>query len=93
MYVGKKGVDVNGDGTIDFLERNGLRGGTVYYFDPDGAAPTDDLPDGQVTGVWTTTPTNALRETKLEDVHTNPNNGSQLVLNDQTDGVYIIDFA
>lgn len=90
MYVGKKGVDSNGDGSIDFLERNGLRGGTVYYFDPDVTASNTDLPDGQVTGTWTTSTANALRETKLEDVHTNPNNGSQLVISDQTDGVYIV---
>ena len=91
MYVGKKGVDANSDGEIDFLERNGLRGGTVYFFDPDGAASTSDLPDGQVTGKWSTSTAGALQETKLEDIHTNPADGTQAVFADQTDGVYTMD--
>jgi len=91
MYVGEKNIDANGDGTIDFLERNGLRGGTVHYFDPDGAASTTDLPDGLVTGTWNTSTSGALLETKLEDVHTNPADGTQLVFADQTDGIYIMD--
>jgi hypothetical protein len=93
MYVGKKGVDVNSDGEIDFLERNGLRGGTVYHFDPDGAASTTTLPDdgGQVAGRWSTSTSGALFESKLEDIHTNPFDGTQAVFADQTDGVYRMD--
>ena len=91
LYVGEKGVDSNSDGAIDFLERNGLRGGTVYYFDPDGAASTTDLPDGLVTGTWNTSTVGALRETKIEDIHTNPTDGTQLVFGAQNDGVYTID--
>ena len=91
FYVGATGLDSNGDGTIDFLERNGLRGGTVYHFAPDPPASTTDLPDGMVTGKWGPTTTGALREDKLEDVHTNPLNGNQLVFTDQTDGVYRLD--
>lgn len=87
MYVGRKGIDANEDGQIDFLERNGLRGGTVYYFVPDSGSTTD-LPNGTVTGKWSTSTVGALLETKLEDVQTNPFDGSQLVLADQTDGVY-----
>jgi len=93
LYVGEKDVDANGDGSIDFLERNGLRGGTVYYFDPDGAASTIDLPDGTVTGIWSTSPIGALQETKLEDIHTNPHNGLQVLLADQTDGLYTVDMT
>ena len=88
MYIGKKGVDVNSDDEIDFLERNGLRGGTVYFFNPDGAASTTDLPDGEVAGKWSTSIVGALQETKLEDIHTNPTDGTQTVFADQTDGVY-----
>lgn len=91
LYVGEKGVDFNSDGEIDFLERNGLRGGTVYLFHPDSPASTSDLPDGQVTGTWSTSTTGALTEDKLEDVHTNPANGTQVVFGDQTDGVYRMD--
>jgi hypothetical protein len=88
MYVGTKGVDANNDGAIDFLERNGLRGGTIYYFDPDGAASTTTLPDGAVTGIWSASTTGALRETKLEDIDTNPFNGNQVVFSATNDGVY-----
>ena len=96
LYIGEKGVDVNQDLQIDFLERNGLRGGTMYYFDPDGAASTVDLPDGTVTGTWNPVNSGAaggviLHENKLEDVHTNPSDGTQLIFADQSDGVYTLD--
>ena len=91
LYIGEKSIDVNGDGEIDFLERNGLRGGSVYYFAPDKGFSHTDLPSGQVTGKWTSNLSDALTETKLEDIHTNPNNGNELVFADQTDGVYRMD--
>ncbi len=91
LYIGEKGVDSNSDGEVDFLERNGLRGGTVYYFHPGGGASTVDLPDGSVSGTWNSSPIGALAEDKLEDVHTNPADGTQLVLADQTDGLYTMD--
>ena len=91
MYVGEKNLDANADGQIDFLERNGLRGGTVHYFAPTAGASLTDLPDGTVTGTWQTSTTGALQETKLEDAHTDPSNGSRLVFADQTDGIYIMD--
>jgi len=91
MYVGEKNVDANGDGGIDFLERNGLRGGTTYYFEPEAGASTTNLPNGLVMGGWSTSTANALQETKLEDVHTNPLDGTQAVFADQTDGVYILE--
>lgn len=90
LYVGEKNIDDNSDGEIDFLERNGLRGGTIYYFDPDGGASTTDLPDGLVTGTWNPSTSGALQETKLEDLHTNPLNGTEVVFADQTDGIYIM---
>jgi hypothetical protein len=89
LYVGQKNIDANGDLLIDTLERNGLRGGSVYYFRPDAGFSTTDLPSGQVTGTWGTSLTGALTEDKLEDIHTNPLNGSQVVFSDQTDGVYV----
>lgn len=88
MYVGKKGVDVNNDGQIDLLERNGLRGGSISYFDPDPGFSKTDLPDGLVSGTWTSNIGDALTETKLEDIHTNPMDSTEVVFADQTDGVY-----
>ena len=92
LFIGQKNLDSNVDSSIDFLERNGLHG-DIYFFDPDGTASTTDLPDGTVTGGWSTTTTNALRETKLEDIHANPHDGTQLVFADQTDGVYTMDLS
>lgn len=91
LYIGEKDIDANGDGVVDFLERNGLRGGTVYFFHPDPPASTTDLPNGQVTGTWSTSTVGALTEDKLEDIHTNPLDGTQVMLSDQTDGVYSIE--
>jgi len=90
LYVGKKGIDSNGDDQIDFLEQNGLRGGTVYYFIPDSGSTTD-LPDGSVSGKWSTSSSGALTDALLEDIHSNPMDGTQLVLAAQSDGVYRID--
>ncbi len=44
--MGEKGVDVNSDGEIDFLERNGLSGGQMYVWGSDG----DELEPGDFTG-------------------------------------------
>jgi hypothetical protein len=89
LYVGTKGMDANADGTVDFLERNGLRGGQVYYFTADGGET--GLNDGSIVGHWSTTITAALRDSKIEDIHTNPHNGNQAAFNDSDDGVYQID--
>ena len=92
FYVGKKGIDANDDGQIDFLERNGLRGGTLYYLFADDGFDTLDLPDGEMTGTWNTFTRGAFREQKVEDVHTNPHDGTQLVFAASRDGVYTMDF-
>ena len=42
LYVGTKGVDVNNDGTIDFLERNGLTGGDLFVWVADDPNVADD---------------------------------------------------
>jgi hypothetical protein len=91
LYIGEKGVDANSDGQIDFLERNGLRGGTIHYFIPGGGASTVDLPNGSISGTWSTSTVGSLTEDKLEDAHTNPADGTQLLIADQTDGLYKMD--
>jgi len=42
LYVGTKGVDVNNDGAIDFLERNGLTGGDLFVWVADDPNVADD---------------------------------------------------
>ncbi len=41
LYVGTKGVDYNTDGTIDFLERNGLTGGDLFVWVSNNATEVD----------------------------------------------------
>ncbi|MEO6434822.1 MAG: hypothetical protein ABIP55_03550 [Tepidisphaeraceae bacterium] len=81
LYVGLKNAGGN------FLQRNGLSGGTVYYWDPDGTANTDGTIDGplfdtdanaatdasgnSVTGTWVASSAAAARFSKLEDTHVN----------------------
>ncbi|MBJ7900130.1 MAG: hypothetical protein GC158_09465 [Cyanobacteria bacterium RI_101] len=42
LYVGTKGVDVDGDGEINFLERNGLTGGDLFVWVADDPNVADD---------------------------------------------------
>jgi hypothetical protein len=84
VYVGEK----NPSG--DFLARNGLRGGTVYYFDG-STNGTLTLTECTEDFVFTTDTNDAKSVTKLEDIHTNPGNGKQLVFGAQNDGLYIMD--
>ena len=42
LYVGTKGVDYNEDGSIDFLERNGLTGGDLFVWVADDPADAAD---------------------------------------------------
>ncbi len=65
-------VDANSDGRVDFLERNGLRGGTVCCFVPEAAQSSTDLPDGTVVRNLEYIHGRCFAQTKLEDVHTSP---------------------
>jgi autotransporter-associated beta strand protein len=100
LYVGRK----NPSGS--FLERNGLVGGTTYYWDADGTSSTVGTLRGSLftgnaasaVGTWTTDPTEAVRFSKAEDVHTNvqPSStgfGSEAVLASQDQAVFRIDFS
>lgn len=99
LYVGLK--DPNGN----FLQRNGLSGGTVYYWDPAGAG-TNGTPAGIFTGgngtvvggTWVTTKTNAALFSKLEDVHTNmrpasPGYGVEVAFASQDQAVFTVDLS
>jgi hypothetical protein len=55
LYVGEKGIDVNHDGKIDFLERNGLSGGDLYVWASDSGelSPEDFNGSGNtLSGHW-----------------------------------------
>ena len=87
LYIGTK----NTSPAANILERNGLVGGQVFQFDPDGAVT--QLPDsGKLAGTFATETTAPLMESKFEDVHVNPDDPTQAVLAEQNKGVYQIDF-
>ena len=99
LYVGQKNPGGN------FLQRNGLSGGTVYYWDPTGGS-TDGTMTGifsggngaVVSGTWTTSPAGAAQFSKLEDVHTNVNSSSsgygvEVAIASQSEAVFIADFS
>ena len=90
LYIGEKGKDKNGNASSSFLARNGLAYGSYYYL-------KDTLPAaaGNVSsdGVFSVSSTGALQATKFEDVDTNPNNGLQAVVANQTYGAYTFNFT
>jgi hypothetical protein len=94
LYVGMKNPAGN------FLERNGLSDGTVYYWDPLGEE-TDihGLENGMtMDGAWVADPLGAALLWKLEDVHPNmdpssPGFGTDLAFASQGRAIYTMDFA
>lgn len=100
LYVGLKQANGN------FRERNGLVGGTVYYWNPDGTANTNGTtqPGGLfepgagtfITGSWTTSSSGAALLSKLEDVHVNtqlssPGYGREVIIASQGEGLLLLD--
>jgi hypothetical protein len=87
LYIGEKGRDANGNASSSFLARNGLAYGSYYYLN-------DALPASGTSadGFFDTTTLGALLSSKLEDVDTNPNNPTQLVLGDQDSGLFTFNF-
>jgi hypothetical protein len=87
LYIGQKGKDSTGAASSSFLARNGLAYGSHYYLN-------DTLPASgtSLDGTFDTTIAGALNSTKLEDVDTNANDPTQMVLGDQDSGVFTFDF-
>jgi hypothetical protein len=97
LYVGLKNPAGN------FLQRNGLSGGTVYHWDPAGGSTTGTTSgifsagNGTVaSGTWVTSGSNAAKFSKLEDLHTNmnpssPGFGLQVAIAAQDEGIFEID--
>jgi autotransporter-associated beta strand protein len=99
LYVGRK----NPAG--GFLERNGLVGGTTYYWDADGTDTTIGSLYGSLfgggagtraAGHWTTDRVEAVLFSKAEDVHVDtqpggPGFGVRAALASQGQGVFLVD--
>ncbi len=88
LFVGEKGKDVNGDASNTFLARNGLAFGSYYFLN-------DLLPSAlgetSLDGTFDTTFAGSLGSAKLEDIDTNPNNPTQVVLGEQNLGLFTFD--
>jgi hypothetical protein len=100
LYVGAK----NPNGT--FLERNGLVGGTIYFWDPDGTSSTNATLSGLfnagngtvVPGTWVNSRTTAGLFSNTEDLHPNPLSDSPLfgletVQACEGEGIFHVDFS
>jgi hypothetical protein len=87
MYVGQKGKDPAGNSSSSFLARNGLAYGSWYYLN-------DTLPASGTSndGFFDTTIAGAVNIAKLEDVDTNPNDPTKVVLGVQETGLFTLDF-
>jgi hypothetical protein len=86
MWIGNKKA------TGTFLERNGLSEGSVYYWTPSGsgtAAPSRFTSTGHsIGGTWSTSPTNAMNFSKLEDGTVSPHSGTLLAFNCEDQGTF-----
>ena len=88
IFIGEKGKGVDGNASNDFLARNGLAYGSYYYLNdtlPSSGSSTD--------GTFDTTSAGSLASSKLEDVDTNPNDPTRMVLGDQNSGLFELDFS
>jgi hypothetical protein len=89
LYIGDKGRNATGGDSTSFLARNGLEYGRYYYLNGTFPASTGSAP---TYGTFTTSTIGALSIAKLEDVDTNPNNGTQVVQGVQETGLFTYDF-
>ena len=88
LYIGEKNKGANGTASSTFLARNGLAYGSWYYLIASypGLGATN-------AGSFSANSSGSLSSDKLEDVDTSPSNPTQVVLGDQTDGVFTFDFS
>ena len=100
LYVGTKNPNGN------FLQRNGLVGGKIYYWDPDGTTSTNATLSGlfaagngtAVSGSWVNTRATAGLFSNTEDLHPNPLADSPLfgletVQACEGEGIFHVDFS
>jgi hypothetical protein len=89
VYIGDKGKDAAGNASSSFLARNGLAYGRYFYLN--GTFPATAA-SAATNGTFSTSTAGALNIAKLEDIDTNPNNGTQLVQAIQETGLFTYDF-
>jgi len=89
LYIGQKNKNRNGEtDTTNFLARNGLAYGSCFYLR--GSIPENE--GDETNGFFQESSDSALWSEKFEDVDTNPQNPTQVVLAEQKKGVFIFDF-
>ncbi len=88
LYIGEKGKDSTGGASSSFLARNGLAYGSYYYLND--TLPAIGIPS--TDGFFDTTTIGSLVSAKLEDVDTNPNDPTQVVIGVQETGLFTFDF-
>jgi hypothetical protein len=99
LYVGLK------DPAGNFLQRNGLAGGSVYHWDPGGSS-TNGTMSGifaggngtEVQGTWVASAAGAALFSKLEDEHVNmqtssPGYGREVAFASQNQAVFTVDLS
>ncbi len=93
LWIGNK-RDVDGNGSMSFLEKNGLAEGTTYYWVPD--VPGTSAPqrftatDQTLAGHWSASSSGAMKFSKLEDGAVNPQSGTQAAFNCQDQGTFTV---
>lgn len=100
LYIGKKNTNTLGNyDDINFLARNGLLYGRYYYlggkeleWEENEETGMWEFVDGTGPGRFVTDEDDAWSESKFEDIDTNPNKPTQIVLAESNYGVYVLDF-
>jgi hypothetical protein len=93
LYIGDKGKAADGSPSTSFLAKNGLVYGHNYYLNMNGVSVIPPATGSPATsGTFGTSASNPVSIFKLEDVDTNPNNGTQVVQGVQETGLFTYDF-
>jgi hypothetical protein len=88
IYIGAKGKNARGNQASDFLSHDGLAYGKWYYL----TADFPDLGNTNRNGSFSSSSRGALGDGKMEDVDTSPSNPTSVVLAEQSEGVFTLDF-
>jgi len=90
LYVGQKNKGKDGSpNTEDFMARNGLAFGSWFYLQ--GVLPTTQ--GETMEGLFSASIDGAMLADHYEDIDTNPLNPTQVVLGEEQNGIYVLDFS